>query len=142
MKTILIFSSIAMILLLSSCGFSFSFKNNIELKQRTIQGKEYTFSNHAKCQNFKLFFKKSNTIENHIMFYGAGKAIDKTISDNEFKEKCNLNTNDIVLVDSVSFSINDQQSKIDLFYYMTVNKFQKKTEILTLIKDKQNWELK
>lgn len=108
----------------------------MKMKKKTIEGTEYTFTNFSKYKKIGFFFLKSNKFQNNVSFFGTGKTIHKRDFDQKLKGK----KSDLILIDSVSFSINEKRDKIDLIYSLNLID-SKETVVFEMSKENDSWEI-
>lgn len=127
---------VLMAFILTSCNFNYSVGTDMKMKKKTIEGTEYTFTNFSKYKKIGFFFLKSNKFQNNVSFFGTGKTIHKRDFDQKLKGK----KSDLILIDSVSFSINEKRDKIDLIYSLNLID-SKETVVFEMSKENDSWEI-
>lgn len=126
--------------ILTSCSFNYSVGTDMKMKKKTIEGTEYIFTNFSKHKKIGFFFLKSNKFQNNVSFFGTGKTIHKTILKRDFDQKLKGKKSDLILIDSVSFSINEKKDNIDLIYYLNLIN-SRETVVFEMSKENDSWEI-
>ncbi|UCS94816.1 hypothetical protein KZP23_07350 [Echinicola marina] len=127
-------------LVFTSCGLSYSEKNFIKIKEKTVDGVEYRFINRLTSKSFKSPFSKGFKLENKISFNGLEHDIHKIIGKSDFESKIDLKNPESFQIDSVSFAVNESKDKVDLFYYLSID-HQTQLVSMYLVKDQDQWIL-
>ncbi len=129
-----------LLFLLTSCHLNYSVGTDNKMKTKTIEGKDYIFSNLSKEKEFGFSFFKRKDYKNEISFYGLGQMISKEIDLDAIEKKMNKRNIDFIMIDSISFSINKKKTEIDLIYYF--NLFESKEKVIfNLKREKNKWDL-
>ncbi len=128
------------IIIFTSCKFSYSWKNELRTKNKSIDGVDYTFSNYTEYKNTQLLFIKGFQFKSIISFCGMEKDIGKVINKSDFEKKIDFDKIEAFHIDSVSFSVNENKDKVDLIYYLDLGN-QRKMVTIGLEKDNETWSL-
>ncbi|KJF43243.1 hypothetical protein LH29_13385 [Draconibacterium sediminis] len=108
---------------------------------KKINGVEYLFKNHVKCDTTITFQRNKNFhLKNKVVFWGMDKDIEIEINKSDFEKKIDFDKIEAFRIDSVSFSVNENKDKIDLIYYLDLGN-KRKTVTIGLEKDNETWNL-
>nr|WP_321412712.1 hypothetical protein [uncultured Carboxylicivirga sp.] len=125
---------------ITSCSFSYEGTGNFLTDVQTIDGIDYCFSAMTRLKNIEIIGAKSIRIESKIMFQGLNKTIDMMISDSDFSKKINRKKLIDMKVEKVSFLMNEEKNKIDLYYLIDIEEH-KDTIAFTLLHVDDNWSI-
>lgn len=116
---------------------SYSFSHDVT---KVIAGKNYNLLTIGKTKSINIFGAKDNDIECFVNFSGFASPIYKEINEDDFNKKLGDAKFSSFKVDSVSFTMNDSKSKIELDYYLSLHD-DKRQITFTLTNNDQEWEL-
>lgn len=129
------------VVILSSCQYNYNVNYDGKTVIKDIDGVTYSFSSTIKTKNVKLPTYNELKIENKIKFVGLGATIEKDLNETDFERKIDLSKSKNFQIDSVSFGVNDAKDKVELRYYLTVDR-SKEMVTFTLEKENETWEIK
>lgn len=148
MNTKRLFLISLMSLILVSCDFSTKVvkrqnqKQGILLRAAThsINDVDYLLKNYIDYKNTTTTSSKGFQLENKFVLYGFDQVNEKIIYQSEFENKIDLKNIEKLVVDSISFSINENIDKIDLKYFLNLGD-KTKTVMFELLNDGETWNI-
>ncbi len=103
---------------LVSCKLNFTVEKDSKMKQKTVDGVDYTFLSNSSKRELKLLFFEARQFDFQINFTGLNQPIHQSLNWGDFEEKLEEPDYDFVLVDSLSFFVSEDKDQVDLIYHL------------------------
>ncbi len=111
--------NIVLLITITSCTISFTQGIDVKEKRKTIDNKTYLFLSEIKNSNKNILGFKSWDFNAKIMFSGISEhTFKENLSLKDFEKKSGFEIPKSVVVDSISFTVNDSRDRIKLIYYL------------------------
>lgn len=122
MKYFRILFYISIVFVITSCVISISKGTDTKIKQKKIDGKNYSFIAEMIRKRYNILVYKKNEYKGLISFVGLDdKPIREKITFNDFERKAEIKLPENIRVDSISFTMNDRKDEVKLLFYMSEN---------------------
>ena len=119
MKRIKLLLNIFLLITITSCTISFTQGIDVKEKRKTIDNKTYLFLSEIKNSNKNILGFKSWDFNAKIMFSGINEhTFKESLSLKDFEKKSGFEIPKNVVIDSISFAVNDSRDNIKLIYYL------------------------
>jgi len=111
--------NIVLLITITSCTISFTQGIDVKEKRKTIDNKTYLFLSEIKNSNKNILGFKTWDFNAKIIFSGiSGSSFKENLSLKDFEKKSGFEIPKNVVVDSISFTVNESRDSIKLFYYL------------------------
>lgn len=134
-------------LLFISCDYS---KSRIKIKTKqtktllaatySINDVEYLLKNYIDYKNTATTNGKGFQLENEFVLWEIDRVSGELIHESKFENKIDLKNIEELVIDSISFTINENKDKINLKYFLNLGDH-KKMEMFELLNDGETWNI-
>ncbi len=138
MKNLVIFF---LLLLLTSCGFSYSKRFDFKSKTKTVDGKRYTLIANTNCTLKQIFVNNEIIIQSNVQFITPKDTSSILVETPAFMKHIKLKNITTIGVEEVDFDVNPTQDTVCVYYTMKMDQTLQVATI-DLIKHTDHWKVK